>query len=351
MSIEIALTVTLISLLAWANGANDIAKGVATLVGSGTTKAHHAIIWGTLCTVAGGLTALFWGAALIKTFSTGYLNTTFAIDTAFIISTISGAVLWVGLATQRGLPVSTTHALLGGLIGAAWIGGGFEALKTSAITNKAILPLLVGPLIAILLTSLFILSLRFINRNNINEDENQHHNHPAWTPLHWLSSGVTSFARGLNDTPKIAAFLILALSLSPSIPAEFTTELTPAGQIEKIIWPILLVTIIMGLGCLWGGFKVLDRLAYQITNINHHNGTIANTGTALLVLAASPLGLPVSTTHVSSGSLMGVRWSDQQQPEKHDAIKMILFGWVITLPITAIFAATTMALLQYSQAT
>ena len=119
MTIEILFTIAFVALLAWANGSNDIAKGVATLVGNGTMPARQAILWGTLWTVLGGLAALLWGAALIKTFSTGYLNTAFVIDAPFILSSIAGATAWVVLATRHGLPVSTTHALLGGLVGAA----------------------------------------------------------------------------------------------------------------------------------------------------------------------------------------------------------------------------------------
>lgn len=255
---------------------------------------------------------------------------------------MAGAAAWVMLATHRGLPVSTTHALLGGLVGAAAVSGGRTALQLDAITTKAIAPLLAGPLLAIVLTSLFILVLKSRDKLATVEHANdspQNLNNRASASLHWLTSGVTSFARGLNDTPKIAAFLILALSLTP--------DMSPGNTYYNAIWPILLVTAVMGKGCLWGGFKVLNSMAYQITTLSHSNGIIANAGTALLVLAASPLGLPVSTTHVSTGALMGIRWPDKRQPQQQDALRMILFGWVITLPVAAIIAAASMALTSY----
>jgi len=339
---ELFLIITIVALLAWVNGANDIAKGIATLVGNGTTRARHAVLWGTLWTMLGGLAALIWGAALIKNFSSGYLATAFVVDDPFILSSIAGAAAWVVLATRYGLPVSTTHALLGGLVGAALIGGGRAALRFDAITSKALAPLLLGPLLAIGVTSLCILMFRAGQKRAVS-DANRHGHQPdeggrVWISLHWLTSGITSFARGLNDTPKIAAFLILALSLSP----QMNTAISPGNG----IWPILLVTLVMGMGCLWGGFKVLDRLAYQITTLSHNNGVIANAGTSFLVLAASPLGLPVSTTHVSSGALMGIRWTERLKPRKMDALGIILFGWVITLPVAAIVAAITLTLIQ-----
>ena len=296
---------------------------------------------GTLWTVLGGLAALMWGTALIKTFSSGFLTTAFVIDAPFILSSLAGAVAWVMLATRYGMPVSTTHALLGGLVGAALIGGGQAALRLDAITTKALAPLLLGPLMAIAITSLCILMFRAIPKRAGN-DHGDDVRRPdtderAWIGLHWLTSGITSFARGLNDTPKIAAFLILALTLSPQLHSAITPDDT--------IWPVLLVTLAMGTGCLWGGFKVLDSLAYQITTLGHNNGVIANAGTSLLVLAASPLGLPVSTTHVSSGALMGIRWTESLKPRKADALGIILFGWVITLPVAAIIAALTMTLI------
>ena len=114
----------------------------------------------------------------------------------------------------------------------------------------------------------------------------------VWSGLHWLSSGVTSFARGLNDVPKIAAFLVLTLSQTAGL---------RSGAIAQghVFWPILLVTGVMGLGALWGGMRVLNVLAHQVTPLDTSSGLVANAGTSMLVLVASPFGLPVSTTHVS----------------------------------------------------
>ena len=147
--------------------------------------------------------------------------------------------------------------------------------------------------------------------------------------LHWLSSGATSFARALNDTPKIAAFLFLGLSLFPG-----TIAVT-----LPINLPIMAVAITMGLGSLWGGYRVLSVMAYRIAPLDQRNALVANVTTSSLVLLASPLGLPMSTTHVSTGALFGVRLGERQTPRENDAIKMILFGWLVTLPVTATLAA------------
>jgi len=160
-----------------------------------------------------------------------------------------------------------------------------------------------------------------------------------WTTLHWLSSGTTSFARGLNDTPKIAAFLVLAIALAPE-----------ASAVHSLsgVWAVLAVSLAMGLGGLWGGYKILNVLSYRVASMEPGTGLVANTGTSLLVLAATPLGFPVSTTHVSVGALMGVRWAGDSRPGEGDALKLILIGWLITVPaagtVSAVVSLTLHAL-------
>ncbi len=160
----------------------------------------------------------------------------------------------------------------------------------------------------------------------------------CWTALHWLSSVTTSFARGLNDVPKIAAFLILASTLDP--------DLAPRSEAAGRAWPTLGVTLTMGLGSLWGGFRVLRILAHRVTPLDPQSGLLANAGTSLVVLMATPLGLPVSTTHVSAGAWMGIRWADKGKPQEADALRLILLGWVVTLPVAAALAALSLFLIK-----
>ena len=359
MTIEVTLVSGLVLMLAWANGANDISKGVATLVGNGTMRARRAVWWGTLWTFVGGLAAMAWGTTLLLTFGGGYLRPGFPITPAFVVSTVAAATTWVFIATRTGLPVSTTHALLGGIVGAALAAAGPEALRATVVANKALVPLLASPLIAVGLCAFFLMLARAVAKRV-----------PAWRPgccaretwlknpfacavpsegqdasrwaariwigLHWLSSGLTSFARGLNDVPKISAFLVLAGAMVPSHTYE-------TGN--NAAWPILAVTMVMALGSLRGGFKVLNILSHRITPLDASSGVVANVGTSALVLAASPLGLPVSTTHVSAGALMGVRWVDKARPTGADALRPILLAWIITFPVAALFAAVTFQIL------
>jgi len=356
---SLIMVVCLVLLLAWANGANDMSKGVATLMGSGTTSAKKALIWGTVCTALGGLTAVTWGAALVKTFSRAFLVSDFPISYDFLGSTMVGACLWLVIATRVGWPVSTTHALLGSLVGAALAEVGPEGLRTAAIAKKALLPLLLSPLIAVFICTGILSLSRFMTSRvplrqiDCNEPawqvnpyrcvtEKTHGKYyrrlpHLWEALHWLSGGAISFARGLNDVPKIAAILIMAFGIMP--------ELTPFDHQDTVIGATLAVTLVMAAGGLWNGYHVLQVLAHKVVPIAPASGLAANTGTSLLVLAASPLGIPVSTTHVSIGSLFGIRLTDKTVPDQGDALRTILFAWLITLPVAGFFAAAASGLI------
>ena len=341
--------------LAWVNGANDVAKGVSTLIGSGTAQPSRAIWWGTAWTLLGGLAAVVWGTKLANTFGGGFLAPDFALSREFIVGALSGAFAWVLLATVFGLPVSTTHALLGGTVGAALMAAGPTGLRVGVIANKALLPLALSPLLAIGVCWLLLWMARWVGQRVpawrpgccartdwqanpfVCAPEQTAQDKLAarlWTGLHWLSGAATSFARGLNDVPKIAAFLIVAVAAGGA--ASATDNVAPA---------FLLVSLSMAIGSVWGGLRVAKVLAHRVTRMDNAQGLTANLGTSLLVLAATPLGLPVSTTHVSTGALFGIRWTQRAQPTQRDALRWILFAWVVTLPVAAVIAAAATKLI------
>ncbi|MBF6989456.1 inorganic phosphate transporter [Cupriavidus sp. IK-TO18] len=356
------MTITLIAavvlLLAWANGANDVSKGIASLVGGGVTQARRALWWGTLWTVMGGLTAVVLGAAMVHTFSSGLLRPETHLSLGFLLAALCGAVVWVLGATRFGLPVSTTHALLGGLVGATLAATGPQGLLARSLLGKIALPLLVSPLVAILLCSgVLWLAHRLVRQVPIRRadccSEAEWRADPflcatpasrptpprvrrRWAALHWMSAAAISFARALNDVPKIAAVLIMGLALSPGAP--------PGLPMAGAAGAIIAVTVAMGLGGLWGGRTVLHVLAHRVAPLDAYTGLVANLCTSSLVLLASPLGLPVSTTHVSTGALLGVRWNTGQQPAGGDALKGVLYGWLVTFPVAGLISAGAVAL-------
>lgn len=349
--------------VAYANGANDNFKGVATLFGSGTTDFRRALAWATATTMLGSVAALLLAGKLIKSFGgKGLIDDAIASQPAFAASVGMGAGLTVLIATRIGMPISTTHSLIGALIGTGLAAG--SSLNLGNLGSKFLIPLLISPIIAVLFTILVYPVLRFFRqRLGITRDiclcageetvevvpagcqtvALQRAEHLTATmgttvtcesryqgrvlgisagdtldKLHFLSSGIVSFARGLNDTPKIAALLLLA----------------PAFGVTS---SLVLVGLVIAFGGVLSARRVAETMSQKITTMNHGQGFTANVITGLIVIGASRFGLPVSTTHVSCGSLFGV--GAVSGGAKTQTIITILLAWLATLPMAAAIAA------------
>ncbi len=328
--------------LAYSNGANDNFKGVATLFGSKTTSYKNAITWATITTFLGSVTAIFLAGKLVKNFSGKGLVPDLLLQTSpeFAISIALGAALTVFLATKIGMPISTTHSLVGGLFGAGVIAVGSD-FNFDKLIDKFLFPLIASPLMAavVALVVYFIFtSLRKAmkvekslpeNPDNVAEERYLGSslgitNQKLLDGLHFLSSGVVSFARGLNDTPKIVGLLLVINSLD-------------------IRYGMIAVAVAMALGGLLNAKKVGKLISEKITPMNSGQGFTANLITGLLVTTASVHGMPVSTTHVSIGSIFGIGTITKKA--NFGVIKKILVSWVLTLPIAAIFSGLVYYLL------
>ena len=295
--------------VAYANGANANFKGVASLFGSGTTTYRTAVHWAAVTTGAGCLAAVGLSSTMLKAFSgKGLVPDALIAQPAFLLAVAGGAGVTGVLATRLGFPVSTTHMLTGGLLGAGWMAG---EVNVGKLWEAFLQPLLMSPLIAVAAGSLLYLGLKSIR---LAPD----HRSRTLDTLHFLSAGAVCFARGLNDTPKMAALLLGIGWLQGSV-------------------GMVLVAACMALGGLISARQVADTLAHKITDMNPGQGFAANLATAMLVTTASVHGLPVSTTHVSVGALLGIGITTQQA--KWRTVVPVLAAWVITLPVSALVAA------------
>lgn len=357
MSFTVVLVFILVAALAAANGSNDVPKGVATLAGAGVTKYRTAILWGTVTTLAGCLCSLALADRMTKLFSAGIV--TAEPTDAFAVAVLAGAVAWVALATVLRLPVSTTHALIGALLGAGMLLAS-DSIAWSAIPEKLIIPLLVSIGIAyaisLILALVFnrgaaskpptaepqatagpaapatpagengaVLAAERVSAGPTTAGENPAGENPAGRVLaaaHWLTSGATGFARGLNDTPKIVAIGAFAL-----VPAGMTT------------WQImLLVSGAMALGSLTGGMRLAQRLGEGVIRMNHREGFMANITTASLVGLGAGYGLPMSTTHTSTGAIAGSAGANLSRLSGK-TLRHFLIAWLVTPPFAAAVAA------------
>ncbi len=310
---ELVLSAALV--VAFANGANDNMKGVATLYGSGALSYRKALALATLSTALGSLASLTVGAALVAAFSGKGLVPDALLEPALLAAVACAAAATVLLATRLGFPISTTHALVGGLVGAGLVAAGAE-LNFGALGAAFVLPLLAGPALAVTLAFAGLRagesSVRRLGARTI-------------TGGHLLSATMVGFARGLNDTPKILGLVVGASVLTPVVGT-------------------LAIATAMALGGLVAARRVAETLAKKITPMTPEQGLAGNVATSLLVIGASRYGLPVSTTHVSTGSIVGVgaaggrlRWR---------AAGEILAAWVTTLPLAALLGAGAMCVLR-----
>lgn len=312
------LIVLAVVVIAYANGANANFKGVASLFGSGTTSYRTAVNWATLTTAAGCVAGLILAGTMLKAFSgKGLVPDALITQPVFLLSVAAGAGVANMLATRLGFPVSTTHMLVGGLLGAGWIASPARA-NLANLWDAFAMPLLLSPVLAVALGALLYVVLKCLRLA-------PGHRTRTLDALHFLSAGGVCFARGLNDTPKMAA-LLLGIGWLGSL----------SGT--------LLVTAAMAAGGLISARHVAETLAHKITDMNPGQGFAANLATALLVGSASVWGLPVSTTHVSVGALLGIGTTTRKA--KWRTIIPVLMAWVVTLPCAAAASALLFVMLK-----
>lgn len=356
--------------IAYANGANDNFKGVATLFGSGVADYRKALWWATAATLAGSLVAMVLATRLISVFQgKGLVPDELIQSPDFLASVILGAAITVIAATRISMPISTTHSLTGALLGGGVVAAGFH-LNVGTLLESFFLPLLVSPLIAVaaayLLYPLFRAVLRFSGVDSqtcvcignevipalltpegyalsnagsplrVIVDQEAHCVQRLTGTLvginvqklidygHYFSAGAVSFARGLNDTPKIVALGMAARALG-------------------LEWSVGFVAIVMAVGGILNARKVAETVSKRITAMEPDQGFLANLVTSFLVIFASKWGMPVSTTHVSCGSLFGIGMVNGRA--QWGVIRNILLAWVLTLPLAGVSAGLIYMLL------
>jgi PiT family inorganic phosphate transporter len=356
-------------LLAFANGANDNAKGVATLIGGGSLSTRAAVIYAAIATFLGSVAAVVLAGTLLARFGgKGIVDEALIANPAFPASVGIGAMTTVLIATFIGIPISTTHSIVGALVGIGLAAGGLHGGEAA---GKFFVPLLVSPFIATAAAFLLYILFRSARRglgvtsgtclcvgkkvspvavdcdgrvchaatglelttDEVEQCRNRYQGRVVGIEAqrvldvcHLFTAGSVSFARGLNDTPKIAALLLAAGAVWKGDDAPLSKEAA---------------LVAVGIGIAIGGLvavrKVARTMSRRITEMNDGQGFTANLVTAALVIVASRFGVPVSTTHVSCGSLFGIGAASRRGHWR--MIGAIVLAWVATLPLAAAIGA------------
>ncbi len=297
------------------NGFHDAANSTATLIVTGVLKPLHAVLWAAFFNF---IAFVFFHLNVASTVGTG-LVTPDSLSTYVIFSALSGAVIFSLFTWYFGLPSSSSHALIGGLIGAAVAHHGWQSLIFSGL-SKTLIAIVVSPLLGIIFGySILKLASYLFSRSDSGTKFDK--------ACQLLSAAFLSLGHGANDAQKMMGIIAVTLFTGQLIGPHFYVPL----------WVVISCNLVMGLGTLAGGYRIVKTLGEKITSLSPQSGAAAQTSSALILFLATFLGIPVSTTHIVTGSIVGV--GVEQGKVNWHILHRIVYAWLLTLPATALLAA------------
>ncbi len=322
----LVVVVAIALLFDFTNGAHDSANAIATIVSTKVLSPQAAVVMAAILNLAGALL----GTAVAHTIGSGIVSPEMVAGSqSLVLSALVGAIVWNLLTWYLGLPSSSSHALIGGLIGAAIAHGGFSAPNYPNILEKIILPLIFSPLAGFLCGYLLMVSLSWL----LVRTPPARVSH-RFKRLQIASSAFMATSHGLNDAQKTMGIITLALFTFHAIP-EMTVPL----------WVKLACALAMGLGTATGGWKIVKTMGHKIFKLEPIHGFAAETAAALVISGASGLGAPISTTHTISTAVIGVGASKRLSAVRWGVAGNLVVAWVLTIPAAALVGAACYAAL------
>lgn len=319
----IAAVVVAALLFDFTNGWNDAANAIATVVSTRVLSPLAAVGLSAALNVVGA----FYSTKVAKTIGKGIVDPD-GVTQAVVLAAMLAGIVWNAAMTVLGLPISASHALIGGLVGAAVAHAGWNVVQASGI-RLVLVAMLVSPLLGLVGGWTLSTLLRAVFGGASPALVN------AWfSRLQVLSASWMSFAHGTNDAQKVMGIITLALYAGGYIPS-----------IEVPRWVVVAAALAMGLGTLAGGWQVIRTLGMRLTHLRPVDGFAAETGAALVLMAMADRGVPVSTTHTITGSILGVGAAIRLRAVRWGIANKIVYAWVFTLPGTALMAALAYRLL------
>lgn len=301
------------------NGFHDAANSIATVVSTKVLTPAAAVAWAALFNF---LSFLVFGPIIAATVGKGIVDPHFMTLTAVACGLI-GAIIIDILTWLRGLPTSSSHALVGGLLGAALIKGGFSAIITSGL-YKVLLFIIISPILGMLLA--FLIS-SFVER--LAKKSHPYKMDKIFRRLQFISSAAFSLGHGGSDAQKTMGIIWMALLVSNSLPQNASLP----------YWVVIICQVAMGLGTLFGGWRIVKTMGQRITKLRPFEGVCAEIAGSLTLYTTIFFGIPVSTTHAITGAIIGVGARKRFSAVRWGITLNILWAWVLTIPASALVAA------------
>ncbi len=315
------------------NGFHDSANSIATIVGTRVLSPLAAVIWAAVF----NFSALFVvGTAVAKSVAAGFIDLNI-VDANVILGGLLGAIIWNLLTWWFGIPSSSSHALIGGYAGAAVAKAGFSALLWGRKWIETLSAIVLSPAMGMLMGFLLMVFVLNVFRHVAAQKADR-----FFRAAQLASSALLSLAHGGNDAQKTMGIVVGLLVASQSLFVGETGILRylHVTSLDRIpIWVELSAYTMISLGTLFGGWRIVHTMGTRITKLRPVGGFSAETGGALIILAASQFGIPVSTTHTITGAIVGVGATNRLSAVRWGLASRIVWAWVITIPASALLAA------------
>jgi PiT family inorganic phosphate transporter len=300
-------------------GFTDAAYATASIIATKAVKSNQAIALSAIGSLIG---MTVFGSAVAKTIGTGIIAVGFASGEV-IIATLLGALIFdVIFSWVLALPISETHVLIGGLVGAGVAAGGIEVVQTGGIINKIIIPLLTSPFIAVIVAYLIAVLIIRVFRDHSASKMNRY-----FKRVQILSTFLFSVTDATNDAQKVMGVITMLLLYYGSV-SEFTVP----------FWVVIVSYVVLTAGVVFGGWRVVKTMAKKITRLRPYQGSSADLASSIILGTSAFWGMPVSSTHVANGTLVGAGLTRGIKAVKWSTMRNILWAWVLSAPLSAVLS-------------
>jgi PiT family inorganic phosphate transporter len=301
------------------NGLHDAANSIATVVSTRVLSPQMAVVWAAFFNF---ISFLFFSHAVANTIGKGIIHPDI-ITPALIFAALMGAIIWNVLTWLLGIPSSSSHALVGGLVGAGVAAGGFGTVVAGGVLKTAVF-IFLAPMFGMALAILLVIITSWLFRPVAATTSDR-----VFRRLQLVSAAAYSLGHGANDAQKTMGIITVLLFSQGLLHGEFHVPM----------WVVIACQLAMGLGTLMGGWRIVHTMGSKITRLTPHQGFCAETGGAMMLFGATAFGIPVSTTHTITGSIMGVGAARRASAVRWGVAGNIVIAWIVTIPASAIVAA------------